>query len=196
MSLFGKKIELDPPRSIPEPHNQNGAETPATSGSSPAGRPYGIAEVIQLMHSLPLEQNAELVVRVIRSTLESLNVRVGDIIQDGATKETKLQQRIETLKAEITDLERQIDARGQEIGRLQSELSDTTTAKERLLMTQSSSPAELLSADVAAALEPLLTPSALSAPSGPPPIPRRDPVPPPAAPPPVKAAPAAAEERK
>src|SRR5256885_13382983 len=125
MSLFSKKPESDP-RPGQEPHQTASDGSPGALGSTgPAGhggRPYGIAEVIQLMHGLPLEQNVELVVKVIRSTLESLNVRVADIIQDAATKETKLQQRIDTLRAEIADLERQIDARGHEIGRLQSEL--------------------------------------------------------------------------
>jgi hypothetical protein len=163
-SLFGKKLELDPPRAAPEPHNQNGGEPPAAVGAAAPGRPY---------------------------------VRVGDIIEDGPAKEKKLQQRIKTLKGEITDLERQIDARGREIGRLQSELSDTTRAKERLLMTQGSAESgPILSADVAAALEPLLATPVPPPPPGPPPLPRREAATAPTPPLPAKAGPPAAEERK
>ena len=48
---------------------------------------------------------------------------------------------IETLKAEIVEYEKQIDARSQEIGTLHSELSETTKVKERLVMAQNGSPA-------------------------------------------------------
>jgi hypothetical protein len=124
MSLFSKKPESDQIRIV--------NETPRNFGE----RAYGIAEAIHLMRKVPVEQNVELVVGVIRNTLESLNVHLADIIEDAASKEKALQQRIETLKNEIAEHEKQIDSRGQEIGRLQSELSETSTVKERLMMAQ------------------------------------------------------------
>jgi hypothetical protein len=162
MSLFSKKADPDirivsePPRSLND-----------VSPRSPNGKGYGIAEAIQLMRGLPVEQNVELVVAVIRNTLQSLNVHLTDIIQDAAFKEKTLQQRIETLKGEIAEHEKQIDTRSQEIGRLHSELAETTTVKERLMLADSAAPA-------AAAVPAAAQPAAAGAPArreGAPPLP-------------------------
>jgi hypothetical protein len=130
MALFSKKPELDQIRIVNETPRPQLDQPRAANGR------YGIAEAIQLMRSVPVEQNVELVVAVIRNTLESLNVHLADIIEDGSQKERSLQQRIETLKTEIAEHERQIDTRSQEIGRLHGELAETITAKERLIMAQ------------------------------------------------------------
>jgi hypothetical protein len=131
MALFNRKTDPDPMRIV------NDTPRPQLAEARASGRGgYGIAEAIQLLRSVPVEQNVELVVGVIRNTLESLNVRLADIIEDAGQKERSLQQRIETLKTEIAEYERQIDTRSQEIGRLHGELAETTTAKERLTMAQ------------------------------------------------------------
>jgi hypothetical protein len=124
MSLFGKKDSAQP-----RPGNDVGA-----NGS--AGGGYGIAQAIGLMRSLPVDQNVELVVRVVRNTLESMNVQLPAIIDDALAKEAGLQDRIETLDSEIEALAEQIDLRRHEIGRLQAELKETTTVKDRLLLAQ------------------------------------------------------------
>src|SRR4051812_46204620 len=62
---------------------------------------YGIDSAIQLMRALPVDQNVELVVQVIKTTLESLKVRVSDIIQDAARKQRDLEGRVTNLKREI-----------------------------------------------------------------------------------------------
>jgi hypothetical protein len=132
MSLFSKKPESDGVRTTSEPPpllNERGARAPGP-------RAYGIAQAIHLMRSVPVEDNVELVVAVIRSTLESLNIRLSDIIDDASSREHTLHARIETLKGEIADHEKQIDTRSQEIGVLHSELSETTKVKERLLLAQ------------------------------------------------------------
>ena len=115
MSLFGKKEAVE-------------------SGTGRRG--YGIAETTLLMRTLPVDQNVELVVRVIRNTLESMNVQLSDIIEDALVKEKGLQDRMDTLKAEIAEFSALIDNRRQEIGRLHDELSETTTVRERLLLAQ------------------------------------------------------------
>jgi hypothetical protein len=98
--------------------------------------PYGIAEVVRLMRGLPVEQNVELVVRVIKSTLETLSIRVSDIIDDASNKQKAIQERVAMLEGEIGELSRQIETRRHEIGRLQAELKETTTAKERLQLAE------------------------------------------------------------
>jgi hypothetical protein len=130
MALFNRKTDPDPIRIVNDTPRPQLADPRAPNGR------YGIVEAIQLLRSVPVEQNVELVVGVIRNTLESLNVRLPDIIEDAVQKERSLQQRIETLKGEIAEYERQIDTRSQEIGRLHGELAETTTAKERLTMAQ------------------------------------------------------------
>jgi hypothetical protein len=123
MSLFGKKDSAQP-----RPGNDVGA-----NGSAGG---YGIAQAIGLMRSLPVDQNVELVVRVVRNTLESMNVQLPAIIDDALAKEAGLQDRIETLDGEIEALAEQIDLRRHEIVRLQAELKETTTVKDRLLLAQ------------------------------------------------------------
>jgi phage shock protein A len=75
-------------------------------------------------------------VRVVRSTLESMNVQLPEIIEDAAAKEKELQGRMATLNGEIAEFSKQIEGRRQEIARLEEELTETTTVKERLLLAQ------------------------------------------------------------
>jgi hypothetical protein len=100
------------------------------------GRSYGIDQAIALMRGLPVDDNVELVVQVMRQTLESLNVRLAGIIDDAQAKEVTLQERVEKLDVEIESLAEQIDLRRQEISRLTADLRETGIVKERLLLAQ------------------------------------------------------------
>ena len=51
---------------------------------------YGIEQAITLMRALPVDQNPELVVAVIKSTLESLKVKVSDIIADADAQDRRI----------------------------------------------------------------------------------------------------------
>jgi hypothetical protein len=104
--------------------------------AAPGSAAYGIAQAILLMRSLPVDQNVELVVRVIRQTLESMHVQLPDIIDDASAKETALQGRMERLDMEIEAYAEQIEVRRQEISQLQAELRETSTVKERLVLAQ------------------------------------------------------------
>jgi hypothetical protein len=108
------------------------------AGARPGARGrYGIAEAMQLMRTLPVDQNVELVVRVIRSTLESMNVQLPGIIEDAEARETSLQARMGLLNEEIASFSREIERRRQEIATLEAELVEITTVKERLRLAQS-----------------------------------------------------------
>jgi septal ring factor EnvC (AmiA/AmiB activator) len=96
------------------------------------GLAYGIGDVIRLLRTLPVDQHAELVIRVIRTTLESVNVRVPELIEDAAKQQHKLSERISALQAQILDLTKQIDTHRAEVSRLEADLAETTSAKERL----------------------------------------------------------------
>lgn len=102
---------------------------------------YGIDKAIELMRQLP-EDNIELVVQVVKTTLESLGIDVGSIIQDAALRQSDIQTRIGVLRKEIAGLETEIDTRRSEIGALDTEYREATLVKERLGMAEKSSGAE------------------------------------------------------
>jgi predicted RNase H-like nuclease (RuvC/YqgF family) len=108
----------------------------AEGGREGAKSGYGINEATLLMRTLPVDQNVELVVRVIRSTLESMNVQLPSIIEDAEAKQHGLQERMGLLNGEITAFAQQIEQRRQEIATLEAELAETTTVKERLCLAQ------------------------------------------------------------
>lgn len=121
----------------------NGAAT--ASGSIGGGaaddeaRPhFGIDQAIQLMRSLPVDQNVELVVTVIKTTLESLRVKVADIIVDADRKTKDLEERVANLKRAIADFEKEIETRREEIGRLEADFKETTSVRARLELAQKS----------------------------------------------------------
>ena len=71
MSLFGKKPE-------PQPIMQ-----PRAPGDEPAtpNRSYGVAVLIRLLKTIPVDQHPDLVVRVVKTTLESVGVHSSHVRQ-------------------------------------------------------------------------------------------------------------------
>ncbi len=141
MALFGKKPE--PPRTSPastvaepkaEPKTEEEPEIEALE-TPPLPPTYGIHETIRLMRSLPVDKNADLVVRVIKSTLESLHVRVVDIVDDANRQEAVVVGRMRELSREVENLQHEIDVKRRDLGSLESELAEIKLAKERLLLT-------------------------------------------------------------
>src|SRR5690349_7440748 len=108
MKLFGGSannqksvapVEVEPPT----PHPQLRDDGP---------RPYyGIQNAILLMRTLPVDQNPELVVAVIKSTLESLKVKVSDIIDDASRRQQDIETRVASLRQHILDFEKEIETR-------------------------------------------------------------------------------------
>ena len=133
--MFGKKV-------TPEEAEQvlAGAQQSPRPESGP--RPgYGIEDAIRLMRTLPTDQNVDLVVRVIKRTLESMNVRLADILNDATQKQQGLGARINALQLEIAELEKQIATRRDEIERLEEALGEVTSVKERLSLAEGGSKA-------------------------------------------------------
>ncbi len=97
---------------------------------------YGIDDAIKLMRTLPVDEHVDLVVRVIKRTLESLDVKVPDIVEDAKKRQDSLRTKIAEYQAAIVQFEREIDARRHEIGRLEDELAETTTVRERLELAE------------------------------------------------------------
>ena len=138
MAMFAKKENWEQKVAA-----EVGGPAPALlQGPAKPGQPlkYGIAETIQLMRSLPADQNVELVVRVVRATLASLNVRLPEIIDDANRKEKFVRERIADFHAKNAELEKQLEAHRQEIASLEADLKETTEVKERLQLAEGSSP--------------------------------------------------------
>jgi uncharacterized small protein (DUF1192 family) len=123
MSIFAKKGD-------PEPGSRGDGGLTARGG----GHPFGITEAIQLLRSLPNDQNAELIVRVMRTTLESLNVHLSDIIDDANRKQQLTEERIGAVRGQVGDLEKQLATLRREIETLEAELKETSDVRERLQM--------------------------------------------------------------
>jgi hypothetical protein len=134
MAIFTKKSEpkIDIEQFPPRPPVMSAPPLPAP----PARRVYGIGDAIVLMRSLPVDQNVDLIVQVIRATLASMNVRVQDIIEDARRKEQATEGGIETLHSKVADLERELEARRQDILGLEADLKETTAVKERLQLAE------------------------------------------------------------
>lgn len=125
MAIFAKKPEWGELQVTP----------PAVPTGSP-GRTYGIADAIQLMRTLPVDQHPDLIVRVVRATLASLNVHLADIIEDAARKQKSTQERVASVHGQIAELEKQLDVHRREIAALEADLKETTSVKERLQMAE------------------------------------------------------------
>jgi hypothetical protein len=104
-----------------------------TVTTAPARKPgYGIAQANELMSKLPLSDNADLVVGVIRTTLESVGVQVGQLVVEAKSREGELKTQIDERRATIEELERRIETERVEIARIESELGVTTRTREGL----------------------------------------------------------------
>src|SRR6185369_15031225 len=128
MSIFAKKLE----GGLGPNDGSLGFGPPTTS----APGKYGIAEAIQLMRTLPVDQNTELVVRVVRATLASLHVRLPDIIEDASRKQKTIQDRVAAIHGQIGELEKQLEVHRKEIAGLEADLKETSSVKDRLLMAE------------------------------------------------------------
>lgn len=92
---------------------------------------YGIEEAILLMKALPRDNN-EVVVTVVKKTLESTNIEVQDIIDDANTREERMRAKQKQLETEIKNLQSEITQRNQRISELVQDLKETSDVRQRL----------------------------------------------------------------
>ena len=130
MALFGaKKEDAVQPSKAPA----NPAASVAPAAREPGAKPrVGIDHAITLMRSLPTDKNVDLVVTVLKTTLESLDIKVADIVTDAAQRLKQLEGRKAQLSGEIATLEQEIAKRREEIGRLDSAHAETSKVKDYL----------------------------------------------------------------
>jgi hypothetical protein len=120
----GEAIDLDTEELPSDPVEES------PSGTAPSA--FGIEDAIKLMQSLPADPNMALVGRVVRVTLNAVNVRVEDILADGARREKAIQTEINALEREIVDLERQVEAKRADISTKQAAVKEISSVRERL----------------------------------------------------------------
>lgn len=92
---------------------------------------YGIQDAIDLMRKLPAD-NKEIVVSVVKQTLESTHISVEDIIADATDKESRLLNKNAQLETEIKQLQQQIADRKSQIAALLDDHKETVSVRERL----------------------------------------------------------------
>jgi hypothetical protein len=114
MSLFGKPVE-DASPSAPSDASSYGA--------------YGIVDLVRLLKSIPIDHHPELVVQVIKTTLESVGVRSSAVIDDALIRENGMREAMEMLESQIVVLTQEIEARQYQIAQLKVELSETMHAR-------------------------------------------------------------------
>jgi hypothetical protein len=127
MSIFAKKPDWEQ-KGVPDL-----APAPDLQLKAPAPK-FGIAAAIQLLRGLPNDN--ELVVRVVRATLASLDVHLPEIIEDATRRQKAASDRITAVHAQMAELERQLENHRREIASLEADLKETTSVKERLQMAE------------------------------------------------------------
>jgi hypothetical protein len=135
MSMFAKKESWD--NKVAAEVGTGPAAVPAAAAKTGSPK-YGIAEAIQLMRTLPGD-HGDLVVRVVRATLASLEVKLPDIIEDASRKQKMVRDKIADFHAKNVELEKQLDAHRKEIAALEADLKETSDVKDRLQQAESSS---------------------------------------------------------
>ena len=124
MSLFGKPVDHASP-SAPSDVNYTA---------------YGVGDLIRLLKSLPIDHHPELVVQVIKTTLESVGVRSTAVVEDALVRENGMREAIEMLESQIVVLTQEIEARQFQIAGLQVDLRETMHA--RGLLARAEAPSE------------------------------------------------------
>ena len=104
----------------------------------PSSKPYGIDRAIELMRSLRAERDPDLVATVITTTLESVDTKVTDIIEEAKSRQADLEARIAVIKARNGALEREIELGVDEIVELEASLAEIMSVTERLEQARNS----------------------------------------------------------
>ncbi|MCB9654895.1 MAG: hypothetical protein H6729_12275 [Deltaproteobacteria bacterium] len=109
-----------------------------SSGGSPAFSGEGaIEKAIELMRQLPInDSNVDLMMQVVKSTLESFNINIDEIIADAAKRRRELEGKIQALQQEVASFEEEIRKRTGAIHGLRRQYEEITLVGDRLLSGQ------------------------------------------------------------
>lgn len=134
---------MDHARSVPSRPVQTPTSAPRMqqlSLTAPAEVPinFGIQSAIELMRGLPIDEDPSLVLRVVRKTLQSMNVSLEEIVKSAVEREGAIASGIESDHAAIEQLQKEIAARRKNIASLEADLEETKSVKERIQEAQMS----------------------------------------------------------
>jgi hypothetical protein len=129
--LLGREAPKEPP-AIEEAKAEPPPLPAAPAAADKPDPDYSIDDAIELMRTLPLGPNADLVLRVVRKTLESTNVSVDDIIGEGTARERSIETDIADREMEIVRLEAEIAAKREHIKQRTKDLDETRLVRQRL----------------------------------------------------------------
>ncbi len=132
-SLSGTKDSRD--SAIPAaPFSAPALPQPAPKPPPPEPPPphYGIDEAMALMRALPLDEEPELVLRVVRKTLRSTGVSVEELVASARKREIALTENIADDRKAIARLEGEIADRKAHIEEVVARLEETEGVRKRL----------------------------------------------------------------
>lgn len=140
--FFGRKKGLElvslPPPALPAPAQVEPPPAPAALPAPPAPPPkpaaptFGIDNAIKLMRALPLDEDPDLVLRVVRKTLRSTGVSVEELVDAAKKREASLVESIAKDRASIEQLERDIASLKTNIDGHATQLKETESVRQRL----------------------------------------------------------------
>lgn len=116
------------------PTDQIDADSPIIARAASRAR-YGVDQAIELLKSLP-DGDLEMAVLVVKRTLQSANIEIPPIIEDADQRLAYCQNRGSTLTRELSELEREVAWRREEIARLERDFHEITIARERLILAE------------------------------------------------------------
>jgi hypothetical protein len=102
---------------------------------------YGIADLIRLLKVIPTDHHPQLVVQVIKTTLESVGVKSSAVIEDATIRENGMRDAIEMLGSQIVALRQEIHDRQEQMAQLDIALRETIGAKNLLVSAEMASDA-------------------------------------------------------
>jgi len=105
---------------------------PPSAPAAPKAPQFDVEKAIELMRKLPLDDDPELVLRIVRKTLRSIGVSIEDVIRSARGRESALAKDIENDRTTIADLERGIAERRANIEKSTAHLAETRKVRESL----------------------------------------------------------------
>jgi hypothetical protein len=105
---------------------------PAPAPKAPAVPAFDVDNAIALMRKLPLNEEPELVLRIVRKTLQSTGVSIEEVIRSAKRRESTLSEEIEKDRAAIDQHERDIAELRANIESSSSRLGETRKVRASL----------------------------------------------------------------
>lgn len=142
--LFGRSKENEreefslPPAAPALPPSVPALPPSAPELTAPAPPPqpspprFGVDEAMALMRALPLDDDSDLVLRVVRKTLQSTGVSVEELVASARKREIAHEETLANDRDSIAQLERDIAARKAHIEEVVAQLKETESLRKRL----------------------------------------------------------------